>query len=216
VRAPLALIALIALVVAGGASGCGDRLVSGDYLGDTTLRLRGYLPALAVAPERPRVGVIGLGYDALVRRTVAGTDVSAFPIVSAPPPDFGFDILGRPPDVGNYLDEDRTIIVAPMRLARLILVADLDGDGQFSLDENGDVAAPDRLIAEAERHLFLYLAEPPDPAERSPLLESWSAARLGGNLIERDLSVRAPAIRAHVVADNTPVELDAPTPPVTQ
>lgn len=202
---------LAALVAAGG---CGDRLVDGRYLGDAALRLRATLPTVSANVERPLVGVVWLGYEALIRRS--GASISAARVSPALPPYFTFDVIGEPPSVGVYLDSDGTPIDADLRLARLIFVDDADGDATFVLDENLAVRAPDRLVAEAERHLLLYFARRELGGEPVGLLDDWSAVRVGANLIERDPAVASPALRARVVDDATTVVFDLPSGAVTE
>jgi hypothetical protein len=205
------LLCLSVMIVAG----CGDGLVGGDFLGDATIRLRGSLPTVTSAVEHPLVGVVWLGYEALLHRTRA--TISTARVRPSLPPLFTFDVVDRPSSVGVYLENDGTPIDATIRLARLVFVDDVDGDGTLALDDNLVIAAPDRLIAEADRHLLLYFTR--DPArslEGGRLLDDWSAVREGANLIEREPAVAPPALRARVIAAETPVVFDLPSGTVAE
>lgn len=131
------------------ALGCGNPIEDGTFRGDVELRLRAVLAAPVLDETRyPLVGVVWLDYDALVERH-GPSETSTLPISAFGVGQFTFDVIERPPSVGNYLSAQGQVIPWPIRLGRLVLLADEDANGTFSVCDDGRLAAPDRLLSQA-------------------------------------------------------------------
>jgi hypothetical protein len=205
------------MMMAGG--GCDDRLVDGTFLGDSTIRLRGELASHVVDPRAPLVGAVWLGYAGLSNPT-EGIETTALPITA-----LGFaarftcEILDPPPSSGRYQLADGRIVPAEIRIARLIVIDDLDGDGHFGIDASGALVAPDRLLARAVDQVLLFVQHAPhDPGQldaTGAILTNWEAAFPGYHLVSTDPAVAPPNLSGHVV-DNSMTVGFVPPPPGEQ
>jgi len=197
-------------------AGCGNRLVGGDFLGDATLRLHGVMQASVGEPLSATVGALWLGYSALSDRS-RGVETTLLPISSIEfPPNFQCDILDPPPSAGQYTTAAGEVVPSSIRLARLVLFDDLDHDGHFSVDAEGRIAPPDRLLARSESHLLLYVQRPlADPAPfAGKILDDWRSAFPGYHLVKLDPSASPPDLRGQIVDSETPVVFSQPQSPV--
>ncbi|MEP6654216.1 MAG: hypothetical protein ABJA82_12705 [Myxococcales bacterium] len=192
-----------------GAAGCGDRLVSGSFAGDATVRIHATAQlAVAVAVAgRPRVAALWLGYGAAAH-PLEGIETTVLPVSSVGfPPSFTFDVLTAPPSAGNYATRDGRIIPAEVRFARFALFDDLDADDTLALDDTGAVVPPDRLLARTAQHLLLFVAQPASqPAAldgADALLTNWEDAGPGYHVVELDPAVTPPDFAGHVVPPET-------------
>ena len=202
------------------ASGCGDHLVDGAFLGDSTIRLRGELGAHVPDPHAPVVGALWLGYEGLSAPT-EGVETTALPITALRfPASFTCEILDPPPSSGSYQLSTGAIVPAAIRLARLVIFDDRDGDGAFRLDATGAVAPPDRLLAQAEEHVLLFVQHGPvDPVAldaQGAILTNWEEAFPGYHVVALDPTVAPPGLLGHVVDNATPVTFVPPHPGGTQ
>src|SRR6185369_12318873 len=117
-RGPIALSCVLMLA---GAAGCGDRLVSGGFAGDATVRIHATAQLDVAVAQRPRVAALWLGYDAALN-PLQSIETTVLPVSSvAFPPSFTFDLLRAPPSAGNYATHDGRIIPAEVRFARFAL-----------------------------------------------------------------------------------------------
>jgi len=203
-RGPIALpCALILAAVAG----CGDRLVSGGFAGDATVRIHATAQLDVAVAQRPRVAALWLGYGAAAD-PLQGIETTVLSVSSvAFPPSFTFDLLSAPPSAGNYATHDGRIIPAQVRFARFALFDDLDADDELALDDTGDVAPPDRLLAGTAQHLLLFVAKPAaQPAaldSSDALLTNWEDAGPGYHVVALDPAVAPPDFAGHVVPPET-------------
>lgn len=186
-----------------GGSGCGQRLQGGDFAGDATVRLQGTVGAPVGDAARAQVGALWLGYAAAVDPQ-SGIETTTLPVTSIHfPPTFIFDVLGPPTSFGHYATHAGRIIPANLRIARLILFDDQDGDGQLAIGADGDIAPPDRLLARADADLLLFVDTPPaDPAAldgADALISNWEDASRGYHLLALDSSVAPPDFRGRVI-----------------
>jgi len=73
----------------------------------------------------------------------------------------------------------------------------------FAVDDAGQVAAPDRLLAVANGQMVLFIESPPDDAASldgaDMLLSNWEAASRGYHLLVLDTSVAPPDFSGRVV-----------------
>jgi hypothetical protein len=196
------------------AAGCGDRLVEGGYYGDATLRLHGVIGSALGDPSHAQVGAAWLGYSGLVDPT-SGIDTAVLPITSVQfPTNFECDVLHAPPSAGRYAAHGGGIIPASIRLARLLLIDDVDQDGRFTLDDAAHVVPPDQLLATSDDHALLFVQQPPDhPAAldgADALLTNWEAADANYHVVELDTTVAKPDLSGRVVANDTHVFFTAP------
>jgi hypothetical protein len=190
--------------------GCGNALEDGTFRGDVELRLRAVLAAPVLDETRyPLVGVVWLGYDALVARH-GPCETSALPISAFGVGQFTFDVIERPPSVGNYLSARGQVIPWPIRLGRLVLLADEDADGTFAVRDDGRVAAPDRVLLAANGELLLYAGERPSVALDGTLLTDWRDARAGYQRIALQPEPPAPDVLGRVVTNDDPVVFGIP------
>lgn len=208
---------LLALALATAtAAGCGDRLVDGTFLGDSTIRLRGELGAHVPDPHAPSVGAIWLGYGGLSDPS-EGAETTALPITSVRfPAAFTCEVLDPPPSAGRYQLSSGVFVPAAIRLARLVIFDDRDDDGTFRLDAGDAIAAPDRLLAQADQHVLLFVQhEPADPAALNAagaLLTNWENAYPGYHIVALDPAIPPPALLGHVVDATTSVIYTPPPP----
>jgi hypothetical protein len=207
----------LALAIALSLTGCG-RLVDGQYLGDAAIRLscviRGDVPPVA----SPVIGVAWLGFGGLAA-PLDGIDTATLPVTTvALGESFTFDVIGAPPDVGRYITaDDARILPVTMRLARVALLDDVDHDGKFALDDAGNVAAPDRLVALAASQALLYVDTPPPDARAlaGDFLSDWSSVDRGYHVLALDGSAAMPDAAAHVIADTSTIVFSPPSTPVS-
>ena len=119
---------------------------------------------------------------------------------------------------GRYQLVDGRIVPATIRIARLIIFDDLDGNGSFAVGASGAVEAPDRLLARAEEQILLFVQRAPaDPAAldgAGAILTNWNAAYPGYHIVAVDPTVAPPDLSGHVVDNTTPVVFVPPTPGV--
>ena len=207
--------ALVAAAL-GSAPGCGDRLVDGAFLGDSTIRLRGELASHVPDPRAPLVGAMWLGYSGLFDPS-QGLETTALPITSVRfPAAFNCEILDPPPSSGNYQLGTGVIVTASIRIARLIIVDDRDGDGGFTVDPTGAVTPPDRLLSRAEEQVLMFVQHAPaDPAAldaTGAILTNWEAAFPGYHVVALDPAVAPPGLSGHIV-DNATSVIFVPPPP---
>ena len=184
-------------------AGCGQSLAGGDIEGDATVRLQGTVGLPVGDAAHPTVGALWLGYSAAIDPT-NGIETTTLPVTSVHfPPSFSFDLLGPPPSTGYYAAADGRIIPSAMRIARLVLFDDQDANGLFAVDDAGQVAAPDRLLAVANGQMVLFIESPPDDAASldgaDMLLSNWEAASRGYHLLVLDTSVAPPDFSGRVV-----------------
>lgn len=197
-------------------TGCGDRLVDGAFYGDATLRIHGVISSATGNPSHAQVGAAWLGYGGLVDPT-SGVDTAVLPITSTHfPTSFECAVLHAPPSAGRYAAHDGGIIPAMIRIARLVLIDDVDEDGRFSIDIGAQIAPPDRLLATSERQALLFVQEPPtDPGAldgADALLTNWEAADVNYHIVELDPTIPAPNLSGRVVSNDTNVSFTAPSP----
>jgi hypothetical protein len=209
---PARVVLPLVVAVAVALGGCGQRLVDGAYLGDATTRLDGVMQALVAAPSRALVGAAWLGYSGLTapRR---GLEASVDRITSFEfPPRFTFDVLDPPPSTGPYATPDDVIVPAEIRLARLFVFDDVDGDGSFAVSDDGALVAPDQLLAVASSHLLLFVQEPPRDAAAldGTILANWEAASFGYHVIIVDPTVTPPTLSGRVAVDPTEIVFTQP------
>jgi hypothetical protein len=210
---------LLALVVAGLGAACGEPLVDGEYLGDGTMRLHGVIAVSVDAPARPMVGAVWLGYSALVD-PAATAELAAYPITSIGFANFEASVWSRPPSVGRYLLADGSLLLATIRIARLIVFDDVDRDGRFTLvaTEAGksEVAAPDRLLARSNDSALLFvhetLADPEALNTARLIVTNWDQASPGYHLVRLDDPSTAPSFPGHIVTNEAPAIFVAPLP----
>ena len=185
---------------AGALLGCGDPLADGNYLGDATIRVHAVVQGTVADAQNAAVAVLWLGYSALAKTTLAGAESSVLPISNVEfPPRFTCDLLSPPPGAGAYLAPDGEIVPAFVRLGLLLVFDDVDRDGRLTLGEDGQLAAPDRLLAQSASHALLYVAsEPADPRAldaQGAILSDWEMASAHYNLMAIDSS----PLRGHIV-----------------
>jgi len=209
-------VALAALGWAPWVPGCSDRLVDGSFLGDSTIRLRGELASHVADSLSPVVGAIWLGYSALSTPN-QGLETTALPITRIQfPASFTCEILDPPPSCGRYQLADGRIVPAAIRIARLVVVDDRDGDGRVAVDASGGLVAPDRLLARAEEHVLLYVQSvPADPSgldATGSILTNWEAASPGYHLVATDPATVPPGVSGQVVDNGTRVIFEPPRP----
>jgi hypothetical protein len=197
--------------------GCGDPLVNGDFAGDATIHLAATVAVIVDRPERTRVGALWLGYSA-TRTPLAGIEPEVLPVSSVRfPPLFTFDVLAAPPSVGHYTTADARIVPCEARFARFILFDDVDGNGALAVDEQGRLAAPDRLLARASEHLLLFVSRLPEVrmlengALDGALLTRWEDTSRGYHVVELDSSVPLPDFVGSIVSARTPIAFTAGT-----
>lgn len=205
---------LVWLMITG--AGCDDRLVDGRFLGDSTIRLRGELAGHVADSRAPLVGAFWLGYSGLSDPT-AGIETTALPITAIGfSASFTCEILDPPPSSGRYQLVDGRILPAEIRIARLIVVDDLNGDGRFDLDASGTVTAPDRLLARAEEQVLLFVQHAPhDPVQldrSGSILTNWEEASPGYHVVVTDPAVAPPNLSGRVVDNSTRVVFEPPPP----
>jgi len=203
-RGPIAVSCVLMLA---GAAGCGDRLVSGGFAGDATVRIHATAQLDVAVAQRPRVAALWLGYDAALN-PLQSIETTVLPVSSvAFPPSFTFDLLRAPPSAGNYATHDGRIIPAEVRFARFALFDDRDEDDALTLDDTGALASPDRLLARTAQHLLLFVAKPAaQPAaldSAGSLLTNWEDAGPGYHVVELDPGVAPPDFVGHVVTPET-------------
>lgn len=205
----------LALLLAGFfAAGCGDRLVDGGFFGDATLRLHGVVGSPLGSPSQAMVGAAWLGYSGLIQPT-AGIETTALPITSIQfPPNFECDLLDAPPSAGRYAAHGGGIIPASIRLARLVLFDDLDGDGRFALGADAHVVPPDRLLASSPDFALLFVAQPPEQPgaldQGDAVLTNWEAADVNYHVVALDQTTPKPDLSGRVVSKDTRVIFTAP------
>jgi len=178
---------------AGALLGCGDPLADGSYLGDATIRLHAVVQGTVAEAQNAAVAVLWLGYSALAQKTVAGADSSVLPITSVDfPPRFTCDLLSPPPGAGAYQAPDGRIVPAFVRLGLLVVFDDVDGNGRVAVGGDGQLLAPDRLLAQSASHALLYVASLPDDARaldaQGAILSDWETASAHYNLVAIDSS----------------------------
>jgi hypothetical protein len=199
------------------ASGCGQRVVDGEFLGDATLRLTGFMAARVRPPPRPLVGALWLGYDGL-SQPLSGVETTVLPITSFDLSGFTCDVLGAPPSAGQYLTADGSLIPASIRLARLFVFEDVDANGTFAVDGSGQLAAPDILLAVAASTALLFVEKPPPEPHALDaahlFLGNWEAADFGYHLLQLDGPDATPDVAAHVIDARTQVAFTTPSLPV--
>jgi len=196
------------------APGCSDRLVDGAFLGDSTIRLHGELGAHLPDPYAPVVGAIWLGYAGLSEPT-EGVETTALPITALRfPGTFICDVLDPPPSSGRYQLPTGGIVPAAIRIARLVIFDDRDGDVAFQLDATGAVMPPDRLLAQAEEQLLLFVQHGPlDPGAldaAGAILTNWEEAFPGYHVVTIDPAVAPPSLLGQVVDNATAVTFVPP------
>jgi hypothetical protein len=207
---------LLLLAAAAGIAGCGDALVEGDYLGDATFRLNGLLATAVGQPKAAAIGAVWIGYAGLVTPGVP-IETAVLPITEIRfPPNFVCEVLDRPPSTGRYAWGD-SFIPLFMRVAQLVMIDDVDQDGRFTLDAGGGIAAPDLLLARAERHQLLFVTQPPvDPAaldRDGVFVQNWEDVVAGYNLVEGGpLAMPAEAAGRVVRADSEVIFTGPPSP----
>jgi hypothetical protein len=205
-----------AFAAAGALAGCGNPVEDGTFRGDVELRLRGVLVAPVLEDtSHPLVGVVWLGYDALVDRH-GPAETSTLPISAFSIGHFTFDVIDRPPGVGNYLSAQGQVIPWPIRLGRLVVLDDHDADGAFSVGADGRVTAPDRVLVVCADSLLLYAGERPSTALDGTLLTAWRDARAGYQLIHLQAEAPPPDVLGRVVVTDDPVVFVLPGPTVTE
>jgi hypothetical protein len=164
-------------------------------------------------PRRASIGAVWLGYSTLFERP-RSAETAVFPISSVRfPQRFTCDVLDPPPSAGRYAAADGTLLPGELRLARLFLFDDADRDGRFALDDEGRLAAPDLLLARAERHALVYVARLPAPDEHVaavPIVANWAAAHPGYHVLALEPT---PPLRGQIVPRATPVEFSSPPGP---
>ena len=197
-----AAIAVSACVLAG----CGDPLADGSYLGDATIRVHAVMQTDLPGAQHAAVAVLWLGYSALAERTLAGVESSVLPITSVDfPPRFTCDLLSPPPSAGAYLAPDGQIVSAFVRIGLLIVFDDADQDGRVAVGDDGQLLAPDRLLAQSRSHALLYVARAPaDPQaldSKGAILSNWEMASAHYNLVAIDSS----PVSGHVVDPDSTV-----------
>ena len=189
-------------------------MADGDFRGDIELRVRGLLstPVVVGDPEQVLVGVVWLDYDALTAPSthLALPETSTVPIVSFALIHFTFDLLDKPPSVGNYRSAQGDVIPWSIRLGRLILFVDTNGDRSFAMNADGTVAAPDRILAASDETLLLFAQTRAPGMADERLLAPGQDARSGYQLIQRMFDPSAPNLLGQVVVDDTPVVFGAP------
>ena len=188
------------------AAGCGERLVDGAYAGDATVRIHATAQLVSTA-QRERVAALWLGYGAAFS-PLQGIQTTVLPVSSVDfPPSFTFDLLMAPPSTGHYATHDGRIVPAIVRFARFVLFDDLDGDDALALDASGAAAPPDRLLARADQHMLLFVAQPAaDPTaldSADALLTNWEDAGPGYHIVELDGSIAPPDFGGRVIASDT-------------
>jgi hypothetical protein len=202
-----AAIALSACVLAG----CGDPLADGSYLGDATIRVHAVMQTDLPDAQHAAVAVLWLGYSALAEKTLAGVESSVLPITSIDfPPRFTCDLLSPPPSAGAYLAPGGQIVPAFVRIGVLIVFDDTDQDGHVAIGDDGQLLAPDRLLAQSRSHALLYVARAPEDAQaldaQGAILSNWEMASAHYNLVAIDSS----PLSGHVVEpDSTVVFMSA-------
>ena len=194
------------IVLLGLTAGCGERLVDGAYAGDATVRIHG-TAQLGSTPPRARVAALWLGYGAAFS-PLQGIQTTVLPVSSVDfPSSFTFDLLMAPPSTGHYATHDGRIVPAIVRFARFVLFDDLDSDDALALDASGAVAPPDRLLARAEQHMLLFVAQPAtDPTALNgtdALLTNWEEAGPGYHIVELDGAIAPPDFGGRVIAPGT-------------
>jgi hypothetical protein len=206
--APHCLIVCLAL------AGCG-RIIDGQYLGDATIRLEAILPFDVGAPRHIAAGAVWLGYEGLIHPLV-GIETSLLPINPGVGTRFTCDVLGAPPSSGDYVTTGDALMPVQMRLGRLIVLDDSNGDGRFALDDTGALVPPDCLLAVAPTQALLYLPAPPDAATAAtaPWLRDWHNAVAGHQLVQLDGDVATPDVAARLVGATTLVQFAPLTLPV--
>jgi hypothetical protein len=196
---------------AGMLAGCGDPLADGSYLGDATIRVHAVMQTDLPDAQHAAVAVLWLGYSALAERTLAGVESSVLPITSIDfPPRFTCDLLSPPPSAGAYLAPGGKIVPAFIRIGLLIVFDDADQDGRVAVGDDGQLLAPDRLLAQSRSHALLYVAHVPDDAQaldaQGAILTNWESASAHYNLVAIDSS----PLSGHVVEpDSTVVFMSA-------
>lgn len=198
--------ALAGLLLLGG---CGDRLVNGSFLGDAALQVHGFLAGTPQAAARPLAGAIWLGYSALYNRSL-GIETRTLPLSATQfPAAFVCDVLEAPPSTGQYQTASSFLIPSFLRVARLILFDDLDGDGRFTIDEAGQLLPPDRLLGRSDSHVLLFISQPPEDPEslngKDAILANWQDAFRGYHIVELNPNVVAPNLSGQVVDKTTSV-----------
>jgi hypothetical protein len=209
------LIARVLLLATLVNAGCGQRIVDGEFLGDATIRLNGLMQTYVGQPSHAVVGALWLGYGALLDRA-RGLEPAVLPISSYRfPPAFTCDVLDAPPSVGQYVTADDRVVPATMRLGRLLVLDDVDGDGRFALDDSGQLLPPDRLLAVAAHHALLFVDQVPDDrnALDGQILLNWEAVDHGYYVVELAATVAAPDLSARVVDAHAEVLFTTPTSP---
>ena len=195
--------------------GCGDTLVDGEYLGDGTMRLHGIIAVSVDAPARPMVGAVWLGYSALVD-PAAHAEPAAYPITSIGFANFEASVWSRPPSIA-VLYVDGSVLPATIRIARLVVFDDVDRDGRFSVTgPEGELAAPDRLLARSNDSALLFVRDAPVDADTSNaagvIVTNWNEASPGYHLVRLDDPPAAPALPGHIVSNEAPAIFVAPLP----
>jgi hypothetical protein len=193
--------------------GCGDRLVDGRYKGQATLQIHGEMTVPGGRPSAPAGGAIWLGYSALVEATPA-LETTVLPVSDVEfPPDFVCDVLSPPLSTGRYAWPGQ-IIPAFIRVARLIVVDDVNQDGRFKIDVAGGVQPPDRLLAAAADAVLLFVDRLPDDPSLldGAFLDNWEDAVLGYNLVELDPGTPPPSLTGRIVPSDTRVVFGQPSP----
>jgi hypothetical protein len=188
-------------------AGCGDRMVDGHFLGDTTLRLHGSIGSVLGNPQHATVGAAWLGYTGLVD-PAAGIETTVLPIAIVDfPSGFQCDILDPPPSAGRYALPGHGVVPAFVRLARLVLLDDANLDQRFAIDEALRLVLPDRLMARSDGFALLYVEKPPlDVAANSGLLlEDWTFATPGYHVLDLGPSSATTGFLARVVPNDTRV-----------
>jgi hypothetical protein len=193
--------------------GCGDRLVDGRYKGQATLQIHGEMTASVGQPSAPAGGAIWLGYSALVAATPA-LETTVLPVSDIEfPPAFVCDVLSPPLSTGRYAWPGQ-IIPAFIRVARLIVIDDVDQDGRFKIDAGGGVQPPDRLLATSAGALLLFVDRLPDDPSllNGAFLDNWEDAVLGYNLVALDSGASPPSLTGRVVPPDAHVVFGLPSP----
>jgi hypothetical protein len=199
------------IIIALVGAGCGQRIVDGQFLGDATIRLNAALHN-GVGSPRGLVGAVWLGYD--LAQPLSGVETEVLPISQyGYPPTFTCDVLGAPPSAGQYFAPDGTLVLATLRLGRLIMFEDGDGNNAFSLDDNGQLAPPDSLIAVAAQQALVFVGAPPADVhaldQQHQLLDNWEAAQLGYQVVSLAGPFSAPNTPATVIGSRTQVIFSA-------
>ena len=164
-------------------------------------------------PSDPAGGAVWLGYSALVDAATPTHETSVLPVSDIELADFVCDVLARPLSTGVY-DWPGQSIAAFIRIARLIVLDDVNQDGKFDVDDDGGMKAPDRLLATSASHLLLFVDRLPDDPSLldGVFLHNWESAVLGYNLIQLDPGASSPSLMGNVVPSDTLVLFGAPSP----